>query len=412
MFQQQDTALVVDTPNRRSQFQMTVISRTLLVLGLVLVTAIGVWSLSPARPTLRDVNRSMRKGDHQQAAAMLDEILADDSGNAEAWQLRAECHYSTGAMDAAADAWKHCIELEPADIKVRIKHATCLLSSARLTDAEAAYRGVLQLDRQNRPARTELQWILFNQMRERELESFLESYLTGDQPDLEALYHLAYSSHRPPNPREAVGKMEAIEKQQPGQPEIEFALARCYWQLGDIMKAESFFRRCIPGRKASLHYSLPFAQFLLEQGRPEESLQILNAKDADLEDWQTDDRWWWLTSQIQRGSGQLKDALYSVEQASARRPGDAGYRLQRAALLNALGQSAAATEQNEEAGRIRSARSECYLIVSRGDLNQLSFAVCERMSQLSRDQNLTLQARYWALAAEVAARKTHVSAGP
>ena len=412
MFQQQDTTLVVDTSNRRSQFRMTVISRTAMVFGLVLVTAIVVWSLTPARPTMRDANRSMRKGDHQQAAAMLDEILADDPGNAEAWQLRAECHYSMDAFDAAADSWQHCIELIPEDIEVRIKQADCLLRSARLRDAEAAYRNVLQLDRQNRHARTELQWILFNQMRERELESFLESYLTGDQPDLEILYHLAYSSHRPPNPREAVGKMEAVEKQQPGQPEIEFALARCYWQLGDTMKAESFFRRCIQGQKANRHYSLPFAQFLLEQGRSDEAIQILNTKDADQKAWQADDRWWWLMSQIQRGAGQLKDALYSIEQASSRRPGDAGYRLQQAALLNALGQPAVATEQNEAAGRIRSARSECYVIVSRGDLNQLSPATCERMSQLSQDQNLTLQAKYWAMAAELVAGKIRGGAVP
>ena len=403
---------MVDTPNRRSLFRMAVISRTALALGLVLAIAIAAWSLTPARPTLRDANRSMRKGDHQQAAAMLDEILADDPGNAEAWQLRAECHYAMDAFDAAADSWQHCIELIPEDIEVRIKQADCLLRSARLRDAEAAYRNVLLLDRQNRHARTELQWILFNQMRERELESFLESYLTGNQPDLEVLYHLAYSSHRPPNPREAVGKMEAVNKQQPGQPEIEFALARCYWQLGDTRKAESFFRRCIPGRKASLHYSLPFAQFLLEQGRSDEALQILNTKDADQKAWQADDRWWWLMSQIQRGAGQLRDALYSIEQASARRPGDAGYRLQQAALLNALGQPAVATEQNEAAGRIRAARSEIYAIVSRGDLNQLSPATCEKMSQLSQDQNLTLQAKYWAMAAELVAGKIRGGAGP
>lgn len=370
------------------------------VVGVVIVAAITAWSLSPSSPTMRDVNRAMRKGDHLRAAAMLDEILASSPENAEAWQLRAECHYSSGAFDDAAESWKQCLKLDPLNVNVRLKLAAHLLSSARLTEAEAAYRSVLQIDRMNRPARTELQWILFNQMRERELESFLESYLTGNNSDLEALYHLAYSSHRPPNPREAVGKMETIEKQQPGQPEIELALARCYWQLGDINRSELYFRRCFPAHKAKLDYSLSYAQFLLEQGRSEEAIAILNPAEKDLKVWQEDDRWWWLMSQIQRRAGQLMDALQSIEQATSRRPCDAGYFLQRAALLNALGQPAAAAEQNEQAVRIRAARSECYLIVSRGDLNRISPAICERMSKLSRDQNLHLQAKYWALAAQ------------
>lgn len=363
-------------------------------LFLLTIACIGWW-IAVRSPSLSEIEAQIKRGEVAKAIPQLTELLQQRPDDIDARQLLARCLEVTQQHDAAADAYAKCLHFGGSSWPMQMKHAENLLKAARLEEAEAAYRAMLAVRPADEVVRTELQWILFNQTRIRELEAFLESCLKREPDNFQLLYHLLYSSQRPPNPRENVGKMEMVDRLQPGQAAIQFSLGLCYWQLGELAKAHSYFNKCCKDADLVFERDVVIAEFLIEQGDLKRAADLLTPPKTQAAIWRQDDRWWWLQGQLEFQDGNFQQALLSVEEALRRRPGEARYLVQAASLQRALGNTAEAESITQQISKLQTAQRELYILVNRGDVNRPDQALCRKLSRLCKEIGKTQQSHGW-----------------
>ncbi len=93
------------------------------------------------------VRKQMRKLRHERALKGVSEVLAKDSGNLEAWLLKAEIHLRMSDHEAALQSYKEASKVAPGDPDVLIRLGDLLRrDSTRLNEAIGAYRAVLKFD--------------------------------------------------------------------------------------------------------------------------------------------------------------------------------------------------------------------------------------------------------------------------
>lgn len=366
-----------------------------MVLLAVAALPIAWWALVTPRITGDDVQMRLERGDVAGALAAAGRLVAARPGDGDAWLLLAACHEAGGDFDSAADAYAHAIPHARDRDAATSRRAMALLRAARLEEAEQVFRSIRSSRQDDEEALTELQWILFNQMRERELEELLESVLINDPGNFHALYHLLYSRQRPPNARECIGRLEEVDRLRPGQPAIEFALARCNWQLGDEQRARRLFDAARTARPRRLEWELVYAEFLFETGEFDEAASILAPPQDTEKQWLADDRWWWLQVRLLHRARDLSGALMHLETARRLRPGEAAYVELQAVLLEALGRRDDAAECRKDAIEFREADRALYIIVSRGDLQHPSPSLCREIAQACERLGQERQAEGW-----------------
>lgn len=284
----------------------------------------------------------------------------------------------------------------PEDPNRQFKQAMAVLQTGHLEEAEQRFRELLRSQPDSEPVQTELQWLLFNQMREREVETLLEEALSRSPAELRLLYHLLSTQQRRPIAQEAIGMLERANELVPGQSSVQLALARCAWQMGDTARARNLLETVHKNGNQNLESALVFAEFLIEQDDLQGAENALEPPDESVgQVWRNDDRWWWLQSRLAALHRRWDQSLTCLEEAVRRRPGEVRYANAEGVTRQALNQTEAAEAARARSVALADAERELYIIVSRGDLEQLTPAICREISKHCAILHRTAQAKGW-----------------
>lgn len=350
--------------------------------------------------SLSAVEAAVRKGELAAANQMVDEYVRQHPTEVDGLQLQARLAEAGHDYRRAAEALSALVLRSAGNIELQRRLGFALLQSAQFEQAEAVFRETLRLQPTDEAAQTELQWILFHQLRERELEAFLESCLEREPGSHRLLYHLLVSSQKPPNPHESMPVLEKIDQACPNQRTVVLGLARCAWKLGNIDKARDLFEtaRALGAEDSELALSL--AEFELEQVNPAGVEAALAPTSAmSLEQWQTHDRWWWLQSQVAQQRGELDAALAAVSEACRRYPRSLTYQHARVTLLRLLGRGDDAVALAADVAARREADRRLYVVVHSGELDRPTPALLHEVAELCDRQQKSLQATGWRILA-------------
>lgn len=338
----------------------------------------------------------MRQGDEELAAKMTEQYVVQHPDDIEGWLLQAELAELDKNYRNASAAYAVVVSLRPNQLRYRHQLAKAQLQSAQFEAAELSYREILASHRADEIAQTEIQWMLFHQLRVRELEDFLERCLADDPENSKLLFHLLMSSQKPPNPLESLPVLEKIDSACPGQSTIVAGLAHCAWKTGDISHARELFDQLESKSGTPHEFTLTMAEFELEQSHIDAAEQHLDSQNNNRSvDWTVDDRWWWLKSQIMQHRRQYADALDAITAACRLRPRDVQYLQTRLALLQILGRVDEAACVQADLESRRTAIQEIYRIVSSGGLDQLSGTVAGELALHCRTLRKLQQADGW-----------------
>lgn len=372
--------------------------------GIGIIILVIVAGTSP--PSVAEGEFQLQKGQIDKARQVARERVARDPSDGAAWHLLGRCEESESHFSGAVEAYRQAIQHLSSNWKSRERYAFSLLAMGRLEDAEHEFQKLHAEQPNNDFVRTELQWLLFNQLREREVEQLLEASLSREPGNFDLAYHLVYASQRRPIAQELVGLLRRANEEVPGQASVELALGRCYWQLGDPVRARVLLQSAHRQLK-NLECSLVLAEFLLEQGEGAEADAVLKAPATGEGDiWRQDDRWWW--GQCQRAIEQkkLEDAFSAITQALRLRPGELRYVQVEATLLQALHRADDALAARERAKRLAQAERELFIIVSRDDLKHPTPEICKQVARLCLELGKPIQARAWENLAANAVRQS------
>ena len=370
-------------------------------LGLLVVAAVGLVAVLSGFlvPTLADGEAQFRQGRVAAARDTAQARVRWNPADGGAWNLLGRIEAQAGNHAAAILAFEQAIAHLKRNGSARSAQAMCFLAAGRLAEAEVALVALHAEQPDDESVRTELQWLFFNQLRERELEQLLESDLVRQPGNFQLAYHLLYASQRRPVAQEALGFLERCNTQSPHQPAVELALGRCYWKLGDPQRARALLEPAWQ-RLHSLESALVLAEFLMDQGDFTAADKVLliptgNETDAGKED----DRWWWLRSERALQQNDLPTALTAITAAVRLRPGEVRYVNSQATILQAMQQQDQAQAARKRAEELAAVDRELYIMVSRGDLERPTPAICRTLARLCKVQGKTVQAKTWELLA-------------
>ncbi len=335
----------------------------------------------------------MKEGKNDIAKEMSEQYVVQNPDDVRGWLVNAEIAEQAKDFRKAATAYTAVVSLRPEQIRYRHQLAKAQLQSAQFTAAELSYREILDRNKLDEKAQTEIQWMLFHQQRARELEDFLERCLVDDPASPRLLFHLIMISQKPPNPLESLPVLEKIELASPGQPTIQAALARCAWRSGDVPRARKLFAMLQIENGNDRELILTLAEFELEQTNVETAERLLSLNDNKKSvEWSKDDRWWWLKAQILQRRRQYAEALDAITEASRLRPREGQYLQSRLSLLRILGRVDEAAIVQAELESRRTAVDGLYHI---GSLNEASADVLRDIARHCRTLKKSQQADGW-----------------
>lgn len=373
-----------------------------LVVGC-LVLAIGMWVIRgwTNSVSLAGIQTSIARGDLPQARLLVDRYLEEFPADSEGFELAVKLAEASRDTEASADLYRRWAQLVPGDLPVWQGYGNSLLKTARFEEAESVYRTILRDHPTDVTAQTELQWILFHQLRTRELEQFLEQCLALEPENDRLLFHLLMTAQKPPNPHESLPVLERIDKAMPGQRSILLGMARCAWKLGKTDRARELFAEVAKLKDPDRELCLALAEFELEQLNIERVQVALDAiprsSDDELE---SDDRWWSIRSQLALRNLNLEEALVQITKAAALYPRSLPYLQSRISLLRLLKWKDEADSLEQEAEAHRKAEQRLYIIVHSGELQRPTATLAREIATLYADQKKTAQSQGWSRLAE------------
>lgn len=268
------------------------------------------------------------------------------------------------------------------------------LTDRRLEIAERRLRQHLERYPDSPPLRDELRWLYFNQLRTRELETFLEQELEKNPADLSLAIELLNSEFRKQLPREGIGYLQEADARHPDQAPVKAAIGYCLWQIGRVEEARAGFERALELAPSETRIRQMAAEFLLEQGGQLEQVGEL------LEPQPADDNGWYLLSRWSEQKGDLAAAESHIRAALQRRPGELKYVQRRGELLRRLGQTQAADKALQAANELETVQTELSELVLRGRHEQPTVETCQQLAKWNRARQRHVQAQAWERAAK------------
>lgn len=373
-----------------------------LVVGC-LVLAIGMWVIRgwTNSVSLAGIQTSIARGDLPRARVLVDRYLEEFPQDPDGFALAVKLAEASRDTEGAVDLYRRWAQLMPGDLPIWQGYGNSLLKTARFEEAESVYRTILRDHPTDVTAQTELQWILFHQLRTRELEQFLEQCLALEPANDRLLFHLLMTAQKPPNPHESLPVLERINEAVPGQRSILLGMARCAWKLGEIDRARELFAEVAKLGDPDRELCLALAEFELEQLNIEQVQAALDAiprkSDDELE---SDDRWWSIRSQLALRNLNLEEALVQITKAATLYPRSLPYLQSRISLLRLLKWKDEADALNREAEAHRKAEQRLYIIVNSGELYRPTASLAREIAALCADQKKAAQSEGWTHLAE------------
>lgn len=373
----------------RNRWLLTTVTAGLF--AAILVAVLGTFFAGWSTPRLGTIEAAYRAGDYSTALQSVQTYTSRHPTQLAGWRLQGRIYDARQEFGSAAESYRRGLLISPDDLDLHHAYGTALLQSAQFSIAEEAYRQILTRSPTDAKAQTELQWILFHQLRERELETFLEACLTLEPTNGRILYHLLVSSQKRPNAFESLPVLEKINSACPNQPSILLGLARCAWRVGDIAWTRSLLEGLHALPLTGPELWLVSAEFELEQVRTEAAAETLAKLQANFAaDMLHNDRWWRLHGLLAQQKRDYPRALECFRKAAELNPRDLTCLQAQASLLQAQGQTSEARSLRDLLERRRTADQALYLIVSSGELNaptpELAGIIAEHCRTLGKSQ--------------------------
>lgn len=384
--------------------------RALRILGCVCaVFAIGclVWGYSVrsnAEATLAQARRLIAKKQWEEARASLNSLLRFKPDEFEAIYLIGRSLQIEGNL---ADAIETLAQI-PIDADVHRKASLALgmalLHNAEFARAETVFRNHLELYPDSIKARDEIKWLLFNQLRVRELEVFLKDQLARHPEDSGLLFDLLFTEIRKQIPRETMDNLATVNEMKPGQANVILALAQCSWKTAQAESAADYLRRALQLRPDHLETRLVAAEFQMEQGQLDAAATLLTVPDSvatqAMGNWRDDDRWCWLSSRLAQLQGDSETARTLAERAVKLRPNDREYVHGYSTLLSLAGFSELAEPYRKQAIELQECRSRLEVLVLGGELDEPTAEICREVAALVKIRGETAQFAGWSRLAD------------
>ncbi len=260
--------------------------RTIIIIGILSVAGI-VWianycislnARGSVGETLRQAELLLVKQQPDQAIEKLNWLLNYDPANTKAAYLLGQCYYSQKDYLQSLKHFREVSSNSELYGEALLSVVKCCMQVAKMELAEETLKKYLVMHPDSIPARTELQWLYFNQFRLRELQILLDEGIDQAENPYPFLYHLLYMEIKPPIAQESIGLLKRINAAEPGQASILLALGYSYWKLGKIDQAKTLIeesRAIDPDRIESI---LVAADFYLESGELEKSQAIFTTR--------------------------------------------------------------------------------------------------------------------------------------
>ncbi|QDT96542.1 tetratricopeptide repeat protein [Gimesia aquarii] len=379
--------------------------RTQIIIGVFTLTTfvwitnyfIGSYARENATETLKQAEHLLIKGQPNQAIDKLKKLLKYDPENSKALFLLGQSYYNQKEYTKSLDKFLTIPERSDLYGAALLNVAKSSIQTAKIEQAEDALEKYLIKFPNSSPARTELQWLYFNQFRLREVESLLQAGLLQAENPYPFLYHLLHLEFKPPIAQESIRLLKRINDAQTGQASVIMALGYCYWKLGKTEQAKVLINESltiIPDRIESI---LVAADFYLELGELTKCEAILHQKypqqiQSSLEQ---DDRWHWILSRLQFQKNNQTAALEEIQKSLKLNPYQIKYLQYCGTIKQALGQQKEAQQFFQQAKKLALSHRELDKIVSSGVLEQPTKADCLQVSQYCKDLGKVIQSREW-----------------
>jgi len=369
-----------------------------LVGGLVFYFRDRTPSSQEARQIVEDARTLLEKGRPDDALTCLAPLLDSPTQSADALELGGMASLQQQAPERARQLWSRLPPQSPAWGRIGLAYAKASLAAADWDTALRALRRFLNESPKDLAALEELRWLDFNLLRSSEALAVLERKLEAG--DLQALIDLLETEHRRQIPQEGLKTLQAVDGQLPGQQSVGLALGVCYWQLGEIGKAEKHLLAASRKGDDAAYATLTVSAFLLERGQ-------IDAAETLLQTLQTEgdkgpvvppalrESYWLLKSDIDERRARYDQALPSLDRAIALGPVRKELLVRRSGLLRLLRRPEEAAAAARRAERLESQERRLWEMVDAGTHRNPTPEDCQTFSDLCDELGRPLQARGW-----------------
>lgn len=352
------------------------------------------WIVSSTSTTINRARKALATEQPQSARAELTWLLWAKPDQPEALFLLGSALRAEGRFD---EALLHFDRVPPsAKVHQEASSAAAMmcLADSRLDVAEARMVQHLQQYPDSPEIRDELRWLYFNQLRPRDVESFLEQELLRDPDEFSLAADLLSSEFRKQMPREGIAYLRAADERHPHQAAVKTALGYCLWQIGQEADARAMLQSALELQPDDVRIRQMVADFLLEQGGQPAQVREL------LEPTPTTDQGWFLLSRWSEQQGDVTAAAEQMQAALRLRPGELMYVQRWGELLRRLRRNSEADQALKDANRLETVQTELSELVLSRQHEQPTVELCKRLAKLNHDRQREVQARTWERAAQ------------
>ncbi len=357
------------------------------------------YALGQVDEILKQAELSLAKRQPEPAIKQLKWVLKYAPENENAIFLLGQGYYDSKAYPEALDQFSKITKRSEFYGPALLNTAKASLQSAQMEQAEVALKKFLALSPNSLPARTELQWLYFNQFRIRETKHLLQQGLQNAENPYSFLFHLMQLEFKPPIAQESTQLLERINQDAPGQASILMALGYCHWKLGKTEQALALIEESLSINPIRVESILVAADFYLELGELEQCERLLKPNPSYpsevQESLQQDDRWHWIQSRLLFQKNRQKESLAEIETTLKLNPFEIKYLQFHGTILQAMGQREKASQLFKQVKTLSSSHRELYKIVSSGVLKQPTKSDCLLISKHCEILGKTNQAREW-----------------
>lgn len=369
-----------------------------LVGGLVFSFRDRTPSPQEVRQIVDEARTRLEKGRPDEALTGLSPLLEAPNPPADALELGGMAALQQLTPERARQLWSRLPPQSPAWGRVGLAYAKASLAVGDWDAALRALRRFLKESPQDLAALDELRWLDFNLLRPLEALAVLERKLEAG--DLQALIDLLETEHRRQIPQEGLRTLQAVDGQVPGQQSVGLALGVCYWQLGEIEKAEKYLLAASRKGEDAAYATLTVSAFLLERGQIDaaetllQTLQIEGDKGTVVPP-ALRESYWLLKSEIDERRARYDQALPSLDRAIALGAVGKELLVRRSGLLRLLRRPDEAATAARRAVRLESQERRLWELVDAGTHRNPTPEDCQTFSDLCGELGRPLQARGW-----------------
>lgn len=351
------------------------------------------WIVSSTSTTINRARKALATEQPGAAQSQLSWLLWAEPNQPDALFLRGSALRAEGQIDEALLNFDRVPPAAKVHQEASASAALMCLADSRLEVAETRMvQHILQYP-DSPEIREELRWLYFNQLRPRDVESFLEQELQRFPDEFSLAADLLSSEFRKQMPREGIAYLRAADERHPHQATVKTALGYCLWQIGQEADARAMLQSALELKPDDTRIRQMVAEFLLEQGGQ------LNQIGELLETTPTTDQGWYLLSRWSEQQGNVTAATEQMQAALRLRPGELMYVQRRGELLRRLGRNQEADQALKDANRLETIQTELSELVLSHQHEQPTVELCKRLAKLNHDRRREVQAETWGRAA-------------